>query len=211
MLDGCKDNFGHVLSKMLTSFSHAPLGCGLLHSVCQIRYNEDCVLSFIQTIEDLFLGARTGALQNFGPYHGWLYLGDWMESMNFRSRSEIQDLRDIFKLTAEVIVRSPKLAERLNDSTNAGLPDSIDKDLEWRAQHLGLERDFWTMNGSDLPMQVSEGLALRHEPKDQITPSKRPPEILALSRAPLFGSADDPNAVQMVRNAFRFFHRSDGM
>lgn len=157
-----------------------------------------------QSLEDLFLGARTDAISQLGTSHFWPYADGWIDSINFRHKRDIQDLRDVYQILKKMEERDPDLANELNKTVEENLPESLRNDLEWRRAHLGVDNNFWNLNGPDIPQQFSEGLALRNEPKDQITPTQRLAEKSILSKLP--GYED----LQLVRNAFRAFHRPDG-
>ena len=165
---------------------HAPLGLGLTHS----------------SVEDIFLhDGPTGREFEQAARSGWPYLET--EVLNFRHRDNSQEMRDVYLLLHD----KEEMFEDLNESTwKADQNASLRSDVSWRADHLALEPNFWTMSASDMPWQLSEGLAMGTggAPKDGFRQIGRHIEKQILSSHPFYRDA------HLVRNPFRFFHRSDG-
>ena len=163
----------------------APLGLGLFHS----------------SVEDIFLheGLEGRSWEGAGR-SGWPYLET--EILNFRHRRSCQEMRDVWYF----LHNRKDLNEYLDDITwkndqNA----SLHHDVDWRADHLATEPTFWNAVQSDMPWQLSEGLAMGAQgPKDGLTAITRHIEPQTLSMHPFYKDA------QMVRNPFRTFHRGDG-
>lgn len=124
--------------------------------------------------------------------------------MNFRDRGYLRNMNTVYMILQEMKTQDEKLLAKLNNDTDEGLNNKLRANLSWRRIHLGVDDTFWNLHGPDNPTHVSEGVALRHEPKDQVTPLGLDMEELALSQFPAFQEA------QLVRNAFRAFHRPDG-
>lgn len=83
---------------------------------------------------------------------------------------------------------------------------SLHSDIEWRADHLGVEANYWNMVASDMPWQLTEGMAMGSQvPVEGLQPIGRHIDKQSLSAHPFFKDS------QIVRNPFRCFHRSDGM
>ena len=179
---------------------HAPLGLGPVHS----------------TIEDVFLhqapeGEEGRNFENVGN-SGWPY--PQLEVLNFRSRARFQEMRDVRSLLQCL----DHLQEDLNKCTweryrpsDKNTDSTILDDLKWRATHLNITQDFntipdfWTQVSSDIPWQVTEGLAMAsYGPLDGLKPTLQKIDHQALWDHDFFGSA------QLVRDPFRCFHRGDG-
>lgn len=164
---------------------HAPLGLGLTHS----------------SVEDIFLhdGPTGREFENAGR-SGWPYLET--EILNFRHRENFQEMRDVYLLLNE----NKKLHDDLNESTwKADQNASLHSDIDWRADHLAMEPNFWNLVAADMPWQLSEGLAMGTlGPRDGLRPIVRHVDKQILSSHPFYREA------QLVRNPFRTFHRGDG-
>ena len=164
---------------------HAPLGLGLTHS----------------SIEDIFLhdGSSGREFENAGR-SGWPYLET--EVLNFRSESNFQEMRDVYVL----LRRLDGLQDILDESTWSGDKNaSLHSDIDWRADHLGMEVNYWNMADSDMPWQLSEGLCMAAMgPCSGLKPVVRHIDRQAISQHPFYKKS------QLVRNPFRCFHRSDG-
>lgn len=164
---------------------HAPLGLGLTHS----------------SVEDIFLhDGPTGREFETAGRSGWPYLET--ELLNFRHQENCQEMRDVYLL----LHKNKELLEDLNESTwKADQNASLRSDIDWRADHLAMDPHFWNLVDSDMPWQLSEGLAMGSQgPRDGLRPIGRHIEKQALSYHPFYREA------QLVRNPFRTFHRSDG-
>lgn len=82
---------------------------------------------------------------------------------------------------------------------------SFRSDVNWREGHLGVRANYWNLAASDMPWQLTEGLAMgSHEPVEGLKPVSRHIDQQSLSAHPFFTKS------QIVRNPFRCFHRSDG-
>ena len=165
---------------------HAPLGHGLTHS----------------SVEDIFLhDGPTGREFEGAARSGWPYMET--EVLNFRHRGTSQEMRDVYLL----LHNNEALLPDLNASTwKADQNASLHSDVDWRADHMALGHDFWTLVASDMPWQLSEGLAMGTggSPKDGFRQINRQIDKQILSLHPFYKDA------QLVRNPFRTFHRSDG-
>lgn len=140
---------------------------------------------------------------NLGRYAAWPYV-DGLDLMNFRERDYLRNLNTVYMILQELKTQDKDILAELDRDADEGLSMSLRGNLKWRRNHLGIDEPFWNLHGPDNPTHASEGLALRHEPKDQITPIARDIEESALSQYHAFKDA------QLVRNAFRAFHRPDG-
>ncbi|CAF9933208.1 hypothetical protein IMSHALPRED_009091 [Imshaugia aleurites] len=164
---------------------HAPLGLGLTHS----------------SVEDIFLhdGPTGREFENAGR-SGWPYLE--LEVLNFRHRDNFQTMRDIYLLLHD----KSELQDDLNESTwRADRNASLRTDIAWRSDHLAMEPSFWNLVNSDMPWQLTEGLAMgAMGPRDGLRPIVRHVDKQILSLHPFYSDA------QLVRSPFRTFHRSDG-
>ncbi|KAL8969571.1 MAG: hypothetical protein Q9197_004268 [Variospora fuerteventurae] len=177
---------------------HAPISLGPLHS----------------TVEDLFLhrGKPGRPFKNLGR-SGWPYAK--VEVLNFWDRGHFQNMRDVYHL----LHGDAELTKELNRECWAGFEPSpktkgkgLLDDLRWRNTHLGLADDWqtlpdhWAASTSDVPWQITEGLLMpNYGPLDGLQPTLWQSDKQALHRHRFFGSA------QLVRDAFRCFHREDGM
>ncbi|KAL9020061.1 MAG: hypothetical protein Q9185_002675 [Variospora sp. 1 TL-2023] len=176
---------------------HAPIGLGPLHS----------------TVEDLFLhrGKPGRPFKNVGR-SGWPYAK--VEVLNFWDRGHFQNMRDVYHLLHGDV----ELTKELNRECWAGFEPSLKTKgkglldgLRWRNTHLGLADDrqtlpdHWAASTSDVPWQITEGLLMpNYGPLDGLQPTLWQSDKQALHRHRFFGSA------QLVRDAFRCFHRDDG-
>ena len=144
-----------------------------------------------QSLEDLF---SHGEVKE-GPYNGF-------EILNFRGRQKLQDQSDVFNILHE----SPHLSSELDELTFKYHENGpFGRNLQWRADTLGIKRGFWNDVQSDLPWQLDEGIRSNFS-KIEVTKGSLAPEIgqQMLSRHPLYS-----NAV-LVRDYFRCFPRDDG-
>jgi len=164
---------------------HAPLGLGLTHS----------------SVEDIFLhDGPTGREFESAGRSGWPYLET--EILNFRHRAHFQEMRDVYLL----LHKNEELHEDLNESTwKADQNASLHSDVNWRADHLAMDPTFWNLVDSDMPWQLSEGLAMTGQgPQDGLRPILRHVDKQTLTSHPFYNDA------QLIRNPFRTFHRGDG-
>ena len=164
---------------------HAPLGLGLTHS----------------SIEDIFLhdGSCGREFEKAGR-SGWPYLET--EVLNFRSEGNFQEMRDVYILLRKL----DGLQESLNETIWTGDKNaSLYSDVKWRADHLGMQVDYWSLLDSDMPWQLSEGLCMGGMgPMSGLKPVARHIDKQIISQHPFYKES------QLVRNPFRCFHRSDG-
>lgn len=107
---------------------HAPLGLGLTHS----------------SVEDIFLhDGPTGREFEAAANSGWPYLET--EVLNFRQRENSQEMRDVYLL----LHKKEALLQDLNESTwKADQNASLHSDVDWRADHMALDPNYWTMVAS---------------------------------------------------------------
>ena len=182
---------------------HAPLGIGLAHS----------------SIEDIFLhdGEKGREFVNAGR-SGWPYMET--EVLNFRSQENFQEMRDVYLLLNELEDFEEQMEEHIWDGDNnsryaaaqlhndkcTNSVTSFRSDVDWRAGHLGIKANYWNMAASDMPWQLSEGIAMGGfgGPTEGLKPVGRDIEKQTLSSHPFF------DKVQLVRSPFRTFHRGDG-
>ncbi|KAK2801874.1 hypothetical protein FQN51_005023 [Onygenales sp. PD_10] len=173
---------------------HVPAGIGILHSP---------LINLMQSIEDLFRNAADNEPRPFtnAGRPGFPYVD--FDALSFRHREEVEDLRDTYCLLSKL--------EHLDDILDAECHcgdrnPELRKDLEWRAQHLNVDLNFWELVASDMPWQIADGLPIRQNgPLGRIKPLMSSMDFRVLSSHPAFQDA------QLVRNEFRFFHRSDGV
>ncbi|KAH0565257.1 hypothetical protein GP486_001354 [Trichoglossum hirsutum] len=164
---------------------HAPLGLGLVHS----------------SVEEIFLhGGNRGRPFPRSGSPGWPFLET--EILNFRSRQDVQNMRDAFIILSELRALNPQLDHiALSGNNNETLVD----DIKWRAGHLGTSMGYWNLVESDMPWQLSEGVDQWQSVKDKLAPVGRDVEKQQLSTHPSFRNS------QLVRSIFRCFHRADGL
>ncbi|KAL8812163.1 MAG: hypothetical protein Q9200_001243 [Gallowayella weberi] len=165
---------------------HAPLGLGLTHS----------------SVEDIFLhdGQPGKEFENGGPC-GWPYLET--EVLNIRSHQDFQEMRDVYLILSKMTELDEELdqASFKNDENS-----SLQSDIEWRAKHLAMPANYWNLVSSDMPWQLSEGLAMGiRGPTEGLQPITRQIGEQTLCTHPFYRNS------HMVRNIFRCFHRSDGI
>ncbi|KAL8862290.1 MAG: hypothetical protein Q9178_001299 [Gyalolechia marmorata] len=165
---------------------HAPLGLGLTHS----------------SIEDIFLhDGQPGREFENGGSSGWPYLET--EVLNMRSQKDFQEMRDVYLILGS----HPELNEELDQcSFKNDENSSLQSDVSWRANHLALPANFWNLVSSDMPWQLTEGLAIGiRGPTEGLQPITRHIGQQTLCIHPFYKDC------HMVRNLFRCFHRSDGI
>lgn len=132
---------------------------------------------------------------------GWPHLE--IEVLNFRSPQYVREMRDVFA----ILSKQERLKPQLNQiSLDGDRNKNLRQDIKWRADHLGTTANYWDLVESDVPWQLSEGIALDNQtaPNMGVKPSGFNFERQALSKHPFFRNAD------LVRNLFRCFHRPDG-
>lgn len=132
---------------------------------------------------------------------GWPYLET--EVLNFRSQTNFQEMRDVYIFLKNL----EGFQETLDDCAWDGDQNaSLHSDIDWRAGHLGIDANYWNMVDSDMPWQLTEGIAMGNQgPVEGLRTIGRHIDKQALSSHPFFKKA------QLVRNPFRCFHRADGM
>lgn len=184
-------------SSIKVRWLHVPLGYGPLHS----------------TIEDIFLhaGKQGRTFENMGRA-GWPFAE--IEVLDLQSRVRCQQQRDVFYMLSSQPGLLNDLTHRSwNDFEPSGSQDkeSILHDLRWRTTHLGLADDgktlpdFWTVVGSDISWQLSEGVSMpSYGPLERLEPLQQQINSQALHGDKTYGST------QLVRDVFRCFHREDG-
>ena len=117
---------------------HIQLGQGIVHS----------------SLEDIFLheGKQGRPFEHAGRT-GFPYL--MTEIYNFRHRNNFREMRDVYVLLKD----RTDLHKDLNESTWKGDHNpSLQGDVSWRAGHLALTPDYWTLSYSDLYAPVSSAL-----------------------------------------------------
>ena len=159
-----------------------------------------CVEKSDADIENCVDDGPTGREFENAGRSGWPYLET--EVLNFRHRDNFQTMRDIYLLLHD----KSELQDDLNESTwRADRNASLHSDVDWRSDHLAMEPSFWNLVNSDMPWQLSEGLAMGSMgPRDGLQPIVRHVDKQILSLHPFYSDA------QLVRSPFRTFHRSDG-
>ena len=159
-----------------------------------------CVEQSDADIEHCIDDGPTGREFENAGRSGWPYLET--EVLNFRHRDNFQTMRDIYLLLHD----KSELQDDLNESTwRADRNASLHSDVDWRSDHLAMEPSFWNLVNSDMPWQLSEGLAMgAMGPRDGLQPIVRHVDKQILSLHPFYSDA------QLVRSPFRTFHRSDG-
>ncbi|KAL8887912.1 MAG: hypothetical protein Q9192_006256 [Flavoplaca navasiana] len=165
---------------------HAPLGLGLTHS----------------SVEDIFLhDGQPGREFENGGRSGWPYLET--EVLNIRSHKNFQEMRDVYL----ILSRLTELEEELDESSfKSDESSSLQSDISWRASHLAMPANFWNLVNSDMPWQLTEGLAMGiRGVTEGLQPISRQIGQQTLCTHPFYKDC------HMVRNVFRCFHRSDGI
>ena len=165
---------------------HAPVGKGLLHS----------------SIEDLFLydyKIRGRSFERAGT-PDWPYLD--FDCINVRNKNHFQEMQEVHTLLS----KRADLKEALDNSILDGdINENLRSDMAWRSDHVGTPLEFWKVVQSDLPWQLSEGIALGQDgPIDGDDRKLSDAELQMLSKHPRYLNA------LLVRNPFRCFHRADG-
>ncbi len=155
-----------------------------------------------QSVEDIFLhdGSPGREFENAGR-SGWPFLET--EVLNLRHQDNFQEMRDVYLF----LNRVDGLNEALDGfSWDGDQNANLRSDIDWRAGHLGVEATYWNLVDSDMPWQLTEGIAMVHQgPVEGLKPIGRHIDKQSLSSHPFFTKS------QLVRNPFRCFHRSDGM
>lgn len=151
-------------------------------------------------MEDRFLTVERENVDFHTTNSSWPYAQ--IETLALRKRSDLEDMRDV-----QSILRQAKeldlVAKELDESVLEGVSEKITEDLKWRAQHVGLDLNFWGLVATDFQRQLSSGLTLHVDPlRSKLAILKVDPQ--AISDVPFF------EPVQLIRYAFRCFHRSDG-
>ncbi|KAL8784546.1 MAG: hypothetical protein Q9213_003894 [Squamulea squamosa] len=165
---------------------HAPLGLGLTHS----------------SVEDIFLhDGQPGREFENGGTSGWPYVET--EVLNIRSHKDFQEMRDVYL----ILSRLTGLEEDLDQcSWKNDENSSLQSDVSWRADHLAMPPNYWNLVLSDMPWQLSEGLAMGiRGVTEGLQPISRQIGQQILCNHPFYTNC------HMVRNIFRCFHRSDGI
>lgn len=165
---------------------HAPLGVGITQS----------------SVEDLFLHSTAEIGKPFehtGP-PGFPYPA--LDILNVRSQKNFQEMRDVYALSKKV----PRLSQALDQNVLKGIGnENLREDISWRSKHLGVLPTFWNLAQSDMAWQLSEGFGVAwHGAMSALKPLDAKADRQILSRHPFYESS------QIVRDAFRLFHRDDG-
>lgn len=155
----------------------------------------------MQSVEDIFLhdGKPGRKFENAGR-SGWPFLET--EVLNFRSQDNFQEMRDVYLFLKNMEGFEKSLDSCIWDGENNA---SLHSDIDWRSDHLGIDATYWNLVDSDMPWQLTEGMAMGIQaPVDGLKPIGRHIDRQALSSHPFFKDS------QLVRNPFRCFHRADG-
>ncbi|KAH0538158.1 hypothetical protein FGG08_005216 [Glutinoglossum americanum] len=106
------------------------------------------------SVEDLFLhGGDRGRPFLYGGSAGFPYIET--EALNFRSRQNVQEMRNVYMILSKLEELHPQLDQiSLNGDNNKNLTS----DIEWRAGHLESPMGYWSLVESDMPWQLSEGI-----------------------------------------------------
>lgn len=154
-----------------------------------------------KSVEDIFLhdGSPGRDFEHAGR-SGWPYLET--EVLNFRSKDNFQEMRDVYLFLKDL----KEFQKPLNDCAWDGDQNAnLHSDIDWRADHLGMDATYWNLVDSDMPWQLTEGIAMGSQgPVEGLRSIGRHIDKQALSSHPFFEKS------QLVRNPFRCFHRSDG-
>lgn len=152
-------------------------------------------------MEDIFLhdGPPGRKFENAGR-SGWPYLET--EVLNLRNRENFQEMRDVYLFLKNL----DGFSEALDPLTWEGDQNArLHSDIDWRSDHLGVKPTYWNLVDSDMPWQLTEGLAMGSQgPVEGLKPIGRHIDKQALSSHPFYRNS------QLVRNPFRCFHRSNG-
>ena len=124
------------------------------------------------------------------------------DSLVVQNKEEAQDKRSIYNFLKPMDNIRPELDACIVENDKN---ETFQQDIAWRSQHLKKELNFWNLVSSDLPTQLSEGIALGDDgPIDVIGGRDLRLDHSALCIHPQFKNA------LLVRGPFRSFHRSDG-
>ena len=165
---------------------HAPLGIGMTPS----------------SVEDLFLHSKAERGKPYKHAGTLSFPYPALDVLNIRNKDSFQEMRDVFVLSKKV----PQVFQKLDQSALDGVdnPD-LRRDILWRSKHLGVLPTFWNLSQSDMAWQLSEGFGVgQYGPMSALKPLEAKAKEQILSRHPFFASS------QIVRDAFRLFHRGDG-
>lgn len=165
---------------------HAPLGIGIVPS----------------SVEDLFLHSKAERGKPYKHAGSPIFPYPAFDVLNIRNKDSFQEMRDVYVLSKKVPQLSPKLDQNALDGIDN--PD-LRSDILWRSKHLGMLPTFWNLAQSDMAWQLSEGFGLGWQgPMSSLKPLEAKAKGQILSRHPFYESS------QIVRGAFRLFHRGDG-
>jgi hypothetical protein len=131
---------------------------------------------------------------------GWPHLE--CEILNFRSRANFQDSRDVYLLLRDLDGPTAELdATALKDLKDSELIE----DVKWRSGHVHSPANYWGLASSDMAWQLSEGLGGGLSgPRAGLKPVGRHIDQQFLSQHPFYEQS------QIVRSSFRCAHRNDG-
>ena len=127
-----------------------------------------------------------------------------IDILQLRNRKELQLQRNAYELLRPLETIQPALDQSaLANNRN----NSFEKDLEWRKIHLGRQLGYWDTVATDLPYQMSDGVALpAFGPiRAVVGNTKRKLDPTVLHKHDHFQKS------QLVRSLFRTWHRADGM
>ena len=128
-----------------------------------------------------------------------------LDILQLRNRKELQQQRNVFDLLKPLEEIQPALDQcALANNRNS----SFERDLEWRKIHLGKGLGYWDTVVTDIPYQMSDGVALpAFGPvrAGSLGKERRKLDPTALTKHDHFRKS------QLVRNVFRTWHRSDGI
>ena len=127
-----------------------------------------------------------------------------IDCLQFYDKAIIQDMRDAYHLLMPMEQSKP-VRKALNERIFFGdQNEGFSNDIEWRANHLGAEIDFWDFVKTDIPSQLSEGFALGDDiPLIPEIGTKRNLDRSVMEHSSFTNS-------QLMRSIFRAFHRADG-
>lgn len=183
-----EDAFGSKPREAKVRWIHASLGTGVTHA----------------SVQELFKKAGPGPGKQFNRAGDkpWHELSDLV--LEFHHKDYFKEKRDTFLL----LKNRQGLSKILNNSLFANVKnDKLEKDMQWRCDHLNTEMTFWNIMLSELPNQLSESItSVLHWPPDRLNPGGQTIRKQMFSRHPFYKQA----RARLINTIFRTFHRDDG-
>lgn len=146
------------------------------------------------------ISERGRSFKNVGSSPGFPFIE--IDAVHFRQSAQVQHQRDVLdKLGGYPALK--RLLEPLyfkGDHNN-----ELEKDVKWREQHMGLDRDYWDFARSQIPRELAEGINFQGPLRRHDACKARQARSLLEERGQFL------KGTRLFAAPFRLFHRKNGI